>query len=432
MQYGVLAQLVERNAGSVEVIGSNPLHSKFAKGFITYRGNMTFIHELSDPGSDPIFGLQTEYKEDKREGKINLTIGVYTDEDGKPPAIMRALKKAEEQLLKQETTKNYLGIAGDEEYLTLTAKIVFGDIDQEKIIKIQSVGGTSALRTGFEFLKKSGFSHVSVSDPTWANHHQILSDLEYKVVTYPHKKAMGDFSIYTKHLHSLPEKSVVLLQAKCHNPTGIDFTKEQWMIVSEICKTRKFFPLFDSAYGGFAHSLEEDVWAIQYFVKQGHDLIVAHSYSKSFAIYNERVGALFAVIQDKNSRGIVMRNLLRLVRVNYSNPPAHGSSAIKTVLKTPELYKLWVDELSQQRNRINAIRKRLSDELKSIFDESVYLQTRDGSGFFCELPLTHDQINRMKKEFGIYITDSGRISLPGLLSKHFQFVIDSLKKVKQT
>ncbi len=393
---------------------------------------MAFIHHLSDPGTDPIFGLQTEYRKDERDFKINLTIGVYTDEDGKPPAIMRVLKKAEEQLLKQESTKNYLGIAGDEEYLTLTAKLVFGDIDQECLAKIQSVGGTSALRTGFEFLKKNGFSHVSISDPTWANHHQILSDLGYTIVTYPHLKAMSDFSVLIDHLYSLPEKSAVLLQAKSHNPTGIDFTKEQWMQISQICKKRKLFPFFDSAYQGFAHSLREDTWAISYFVKEGHDLFVAHSFSKSFAIYNERVGALFAVIQDKNSMGLVMRNLLRLVRVNYSNPPAHGSSCIKSVLKSPELYELWVEELSEQRNRINSIRERLSIELKPIFGQSVYLQVRDGSGFFCELPLTLAEITQLKKEFGVYVTDSGRISLPGLLNKSFQYVIDSLKKVKQT
>lgn len=392
---------------------------------------MALIDHMKDPGTDAIFGIQTEYRSDSRDFKVNLTVGVYEDEDGGDPPIMAALKLGEKKLLAQEETKNYLSIAGDPEYLSLTAKLVFGAIDLEKIAMIQTVGGTSALRSGFEFLRKNGYSSVSLSDPTWANHMQIVDNLEYKVITYPHIQGVKNFSIIRDHLRSLDEKTVVLLQAKCHNPTGVDFTKEQWQEISSICKEKKLFPFFDSAYQGFALSLNEDTWAIKYFLEQGHDIIVAHSFSKSFAIYNERVGALFVAVQDKLSVPLIKRNLMKMVRVNYSNPPFHGAGAIKEVLKDDELIKIWLDELESHRTRINDIRKRFGKALAPMFGQEVADQVSKGYGFFCEIPLTKQEISRLKEKFGVYVTGSGRISLPGLRGECFSYVIEALEKIKE-
>ena len=392
---------------------------------------MAIVDNLQDPGTDAIFGIQTEYRQDSRDFKVNLTVGVYVGEDGGKPPIMVSIKEAEKKLLEDETTKSYLGIAGDRTYLEATAKVVFGNADMSRMAMLQTVGGTSALRLGFEFLRKNGYKSVSVSDPTWANHKQILGNLEYTIITYPHVQGVADFALVEKHLKSLPDKTVVLLQAKSHNPTGVDFTKDQWKQISTICKDKDLFPFFDSAYQGFSDSLEEDGWPIRYFLDEGHELFVAHSFSKSFAIYNERVGAFFAVVKDPNNVGLVQRNLMRIVRVNYSNPPAHGAAAIRYILKDPELTNSWIKELDIYRTRINHIRKKFSDAITPIFGEQVGNAIKNGHGFFCQLPLNKDEIHRLKEEFGVYMTNSGRISLPGLSSNVFDYVICSIRKVKE-
>jgi aspartate/tyrosine/aromatic aminotransferase len=391
---------------------------------------MVLSDNLLDPPPDPIFGIQNEFAKDKRDYKINLTIGVYVDENGGKPAVMKAIKEAEKKLLQEEKTKNYLSIAGDEEYLSLTAKLIFNDLDQTRISMIQTVGGTSALKTGFELLKQAGFKDVSVSNPTWENHLQILDSLYYKVHTYDHRKASIDFNVYQEHLKHLPNSSVILLQSCNHNPTGIDFTKEQWEIISKICKQKNHYPFFDSAYQGFGDSLENDSWAINFFVEDFHDLMVAHSFSKSFAIYNERVGALFSVNKDAKGAEIVKKNLMKIVRVTYSNPPSHGALAIKHVFKDPHLKKIWEQELLESKRRINFNREKLAKGLEGIFTDIICKEVREGNGFFCGLPFTKEQIALLKNEYAIYMTGSGRISLPGLNQNHFSYVIDAFKKVK--
>jgi aspartate aminotransferase len=392
---------------------------------------MAIIDHMQDPGTDAIFGIQTEYRQDSRDFKVNLTVGVYVGEDGGSPPIMAALKAGEEKHLANEKTKNYLSIAGDPEYLSLTAKLVFGDMDFERVAMIQTVGGTSALRTGFEFLRKNGYSGVSLSNPTWANHKQIVGNLDYKVHSYPHVKGVKDFAIIRDHLRSLDEKTVVLLQAKCHNPTGLDFTKDQWREISTICKEKNLFPFFDSAYQGFATTLKDDSWAIRYFLDEGHDMMVAHSFSKSFAIYNERVGALFVVMQDKAMVPVIKRNLMKIVRVNYSNPPSHGAASIKEVLKNETLENIWLAELAEHRARINDIRERFGKALIPIFGQEIAGNIIDGHGFFCQIPLTGEEIVRLKDEYGVYMTGSGRVSLPGLRKECFSYVIETLKKIKE-
>lgn len=420
----MLAQLVERYNGIVEVIGSTPLHSNY-KG----RDIMAF-QDLADPGVDAIFGIQDEYRQDNRTCKVNLTVGVYIDEDGNPPAIMEAIKQSEKDLITTEKTKNYLSIAGDTEYLNLTGKLVLGDVDTSRVVKIQTVGGTSALRTGFEFLKKSGYNNVLLSNPTWANHNQIVANLGYQVMKYDYFDSLKDFDGFIKQLKALPEKTVCLLQARCQNPTGVDYSKDQWKQISEVCKERKLFPFFDSAYQGFADSLEEDNWVIRYFFDQGHEMFVAHSFSKSFALYNERVGALFVCAKEANLTEIIKRHIMKIIRINYSNPPSHGSSSIKHILSDGDLYRVWIEELSKQRERINHIRKTFAEKVKPLFGEKISERIECGRGFFTLLPLSVEEIRRLKEEFGVYMTNSGRISLPGLRSDCIDYVVESIAKIK--
>jgi len=391
---------------------------------------MTITDNLEDPGTDPIFGIQTEYQQDLRPFKIDLTVGVYVGESEKKPSIFHSVKEAEKELIETETTKSYLSIAGDRVFLEKTAHLIFGECDLSKMAMVQTVGGTSALHLGWEFLKKRGFSTVSVSNPTWDNHLQILNALGYTPLSYPQLEGAFDFSLITNHLKSLPKKTVVLLQAKSHNPTGVDFTKKQWEELSTILKERDLFPFIDSAYQGFAHSIDEDAWLIRLLLKEKHEFFVAHSYSKSFGLYNERVGAFYGIFQNADQAKLVQSNLNRLVRVNYSNPPSHGSSVIKTILSNPKLKTSWIDELSGQRDRMNAIRNKLADALAPIFDENVILTIKKGHGFFCQLPLKRDEIYQLKKEYAIYMTQSGRISLPGLKESSFDYVLDSIRKVK--
>ena len=425
-RFGVLAQLVERDDGIVEVIGSIPLYSIYN----IFEVHMALLQNLSDPGVDAIFGIQDEYRKDKRTCKVNLTVGVYIDEDRQPPAVMRAIKEAERRLTDAEKTKSYIGIAGDDQYLALTQDIVLGDIDSSNIVRIQTVGGTSALRSGFEFLRKNGYSNVSLSNPTWANHKQIVGNLDYTVHTYPYMDTIKNFDLLVEHLKGLPEKTVCLFQARCHNPTGVDFTKDQWRQISLLCKENNLFPFFDSAYQGFADSLEEDNWSMRHFLEEGHEMFVAHSYSKSFALYNDRIGALFVRVKDKTLAQIVKRHIMKIIRVSYSNPPAHGSQSIKTILNDGELYKVWVEELQAQRERINDIRLRFSDKMKPYFEKDVINQIAKGRGFFCMLPLNREQIDRLKGEFGVYMTYSGRISLPGLAKDCIDYVVESIATVK--
>lgn len=392
---------------------------------------MALIDNLKDPGTDAIFGIQSEYRKDERDFKVNLTVGVYIDENGGKPPIMKALKAAEKGLLDAEKTKSYLGIAGDKEYLSLTAELVFGKIDEERLSMVQTVGGTSALSTGFALLKKNGMTVVSLSDPTWANHKQIVGSLGYKTVTYPQVDGVKNFSLVRDHLNGLDQGTVLLLQAKSHNPTGVDFTKDQWKEICLICKEKDLYPFFDSAYQGFATSLKEDAWAVRHFVEAGLDVMVAHSFSKSFAIYNERVGALFVVQKDKSLVPVVSRNLEKLVRVNYSNPPFHGAAAIKAVLKDENLCKLWQAELDTHRERINLLRAKFGDSLQGIFGNDVAATIKEGHGFFCQVPLSKKEICRLKEEYAVYMTGSGRVSLPGLSDNSFAYVIDSIRKVKE-
>lgn len=392
---------------------------------------MAIVDHIQDPGTDAIFGIQTEYRKDARPFKVNLTVGVYIGEESLTPPLMQALKVGEERVLEKETTKSYLGIAGDKEYLSLTAKLIFGKVEDSQFAMIQTVGGTSALRSGFDFLKKNGAEAVCLSDPTWANHKQIVNNLGYTISSYPQVAGVHDFSLVRDHLMGLSENTVVLLQAKCHNPTGVDFSKDQWKEISTICKQKKLFPFFDSAYQGFATSIKEDSWVVRYFLQEGHEMIVAHSFSKSFAIYNERVGALYVVMKDKGLIPVVQRNLERIVRVNYSNPPFHGAASIKEVLNDEKLRDQWIDELNHHRNRVNDIRKRFGASLVSIFGREIADTISNGHGFFCQIPLSREEIDRLKEEFGVYMTYSGRISLPGLRRDSFSYVVDAIKKVKE-
>ena len=391
---------------------------------------MAIADSLQDPGTDAIFGIQMEYQQDTRESKVNLTVGVYVGEEGYFPPVMRALRLAEERVVAGETTKNYLGIGGDQEYLSLTAKLIFGEVDASQFAMVQTVGGTSALRTGLEFLRKNGHSKVSLSNPTWANHKQIVGNLDYEVFSYPQVEGVHNFQLVRDHLEGLEEGTVVLLQAKCHNPSGVDFSKEQWKEISAICTKRKLFPFFDSAYQGFATSLKEDAWAVQYFLEEGHEMMVAHSFSKSFAIYNERVGALFVAVKDGEIVPVIKRNLERIIRVNYSNPPCHGSASVKEVLKEDSLRKIWLEELEEHRRRLNDIRERFGDALVPIFGRKVADTISNGNGFFCQVPLNREEIDRLKGEFGVYMTYSGRVSLPGLKRECFSYVVDAIATVK--
>lgn len=383
-----------------------------------------------DPGVDPIYGIQKIIKKDPRE-VINLTIGVYRTMESPKPPVLEVVKKAEKILLDLEDTKNYLPISGDSQFLDLTADLVFGDEQQSnRILKFQSIGGTSALSLGFSYLQKNGYTKVCVSDPTWANHAGIILSKGLLLEKYPYLNGLKQFHLIEDVLNKLEENTIVLLHASCHNPTGLDFTKEQWKSIADICDKKGLIPFFDSAYQGFGSSLEEDAWAIRYFYQKGLDFLVAHSFSKSFSMYNERVGALFLITNNDKQNQKIERVMNKLIRVDYSNPPNHGSNCIKLILSDPSLRALWEKELSLQRESIKNWRVQLADQLHDHVDAEIEHLIRSGNGFFCLLPYNSKDIERLKKEFAIYLTQSGRMNLAGLNSNNFPQIVNALKSMR--
>lgn len=385
---------------------------------------------LEDPGLDPILGIQQTIANDPRD-TVNLTVGVYVPSEGGKPPILESIKKAEAFVLDEEKTKSYLPISGDREYLELTAKLIFQEPNFSDFCMFQTLGGTSALSTGFSFLHKLGIDQISVSNPTWSNHIAILQNIGFTIHRYDHYKAVEDFTSYIDHLQSLPKNTVVLLHASCHNPTGLDFSLEKMEKIAEICQKNSLIPFFDSAYQGFARSLEEDAKAINLFYDRGLDMFITHSYSKLFSMYNERVGALLFITKNASKKEVMNRIINKMIRVNYSNPSSHGSSVIKKILQESALTSLWKNELYAQRDRINKTRTMLSEKLQGVFGKQDLEQISGGNGFFSQLPLKKEEIDRLKKDFGIYLTSSGRMNVAALTDANFSFVVDALTKLRK-
>ncbi len=392
--------------------------------------------EMAPP--DPILGLNESFAAEKNPQKINLGVGVFKDGQGRTP-ILDCVHQAEARLLEQEKTKNYLGIAGLPQFAACVQGLVFGPsseiVSGSRAATAQTPGGTGGLRVAGDFIIANlgaGGKAIWMSEPTWENHKNVFTAAGLSIKGYPYYDAASrglNFEGMKKALSAVPAGDVVLFHACCHNPTGIDPTQEQWEDLAKIAAKQGFLCLFDFAYQGFGDGLEEDAAGVRIFAKAIKELIVVSSFSKNFGLYNERVGAVTVVAADKDGAQRALSQIKRCIRCNYSNPPAHGASAVTTVLNDPALKKQWQGEVDQMRGRIRSMRTLFVDTLaqKGVKqDFSFILRQR---GMFSYSGLTRDQVHALRDKYAIYMVDSGRINVAGMTEQNMDRLCTAIAEV---
>ena len=390
---------------------------------------MSFFESLTSVPDDPIFGLAAAFAADVRSKKVNLGIGAYRTADGKP-LVLSSVQKAEALLLDQGLHKQYLPISGDAEFIDELLKVVFASsLDRERTYGLQSVGGTGALRIAADFIASEEGKIVYLSQPTWPNHKNIFGAAGFQIARYPYydyRNNTIDFENIVEAISNMSPKDVIVLQASCHNPTGTDFSFEQWKTLSALIKERGIIPLFDMAYQGFGQGLDDDAQALRYFVDQGHEMFVAASCSKNFGLYGERLGLLAFVGDSKDIAQTVGGHLCQIVRASYSNPPCHPARIVKTILMTKELKNEWENELSNMRERVDEMRKALIAGLQARGHEKDFSFMKKQQGMFSYCGLDKDQAQRIRRDHGIYIPSNGRINIAGLTSQNLENVIEAI------
>ena len=391
-----------------------------------------FFNHVTPAPVDPIFGLTTQFEADPRPNKVNLSVGLYRNDALETP-VLTSVKTAEKYLWETEKSKDYLPISGNSTYLARIGMLIFGEFfwqkEQKRICGVQTPGGTGALRIGGEFLKQEVGERIAIPDPTWPNHKAIFTRAGMVVETYPYyawKLHTLDFSRCFDFLKNLTPGSCVLMHPCCHNPTGVDFTFDQWKSLISLFRQNGLLPFFDFAYQGFGMSLEEDASAIRLFAQEGLELLVAYSCAKNFGLYSERAGALFILTGDQKTADAVTSKVKSVIRANYSNPPRHASSTVAHILSTPALRTQWEDEVNGMRQRILNLRKRFVETLCSKSNKRDFQFMASGKGMFCFTGFTADEVERMKTEFAIYMTSDGRINLVGLSDKNLEYVAEKI------
>lgn len=400
---------------------------------------MSYFQPLQMLPEDPILSITQHYKDDLRPKKINLGVGAYKDSDGYP-VVFEAVRKADAEIFKKQLDKEYQPIDGTASFRNETLKLVLGEdspiLKQERAYCTQTIGGSGALRIGAELLHSLGLQTAYISTPTWSNHQALLSKGGLKVDSYPYydnKTNTLDFNATCNAIKKMPPKSVILLQACCHNPTGIDFSSEQWKELSTLIKKQGVFPFFDMAYQGFKASLEEDRLPIKIFLDDGHEeMAIATAYSKNFGLYGERMGALTIVTKSKELAAIVASHVRVLIRGCYSSPPISGARIIDKILSTKELKKEWTEQLAQIRGRINLTRKALADALAAKGLGDYFHFIRQQSGLFSFIGIDKNQVEILKKDFGIYMLGNGRINVAGLNEHNLNDFVEALLSVMNT
>jgi aromatic-amino-acid transaminase len=385
---------------------------------------------------DPILGLNEQFNADTNPNKVNLGVGVYFDDNGKLP-LLQCVQAAEKTMMATPTARGYLPIDGIVAYDNAVKALVFGaDSDVVKsgrVSTVQAIGGTGGLKIGADFLKKvSPNAQVLISDPSWENHRAIFVNAGFEVGTYAYydaEKRGVNFDGMLASLNAAAAGTIVVLHACCHNPTGYDITDAQWAQVIDVVKAKGLTAFLDMAYQGFGHGIAEDGAVIAKFVAAGLNIFVSTSFSKSFSLYGERVGALSVVANDKEEASRVLSQLKIAIRTNYSNPPIHGGAVVAAVLNNPELRALWEKELGEMRVRIKAMRQKLVDSLKAagVQQDMGFITTQ--IGMFSYSGLTKDQMVRLRSEFGVYGTDTGRMCVAALNSKNIDYVCAAIAKV---
>ncbi|HXF45666.1 MAG TPA: amino acid aminotransferase [Burkholderiaceae bacterium] len=385
---------------------------------------------------DPILGLNEAFAADPRQRKVNLGVGVYYDEGGKIP-LLRAVREAERALAESPTPRGYLPIEGIAAYDAAVQQLLFGAdspvLMSGRLVTAQALGGTGALKIGADFLKRIlPDALVLISDPSWENHRALFETAGFAVSTYPYydsAKRGLDFGGMKAALAAAEPGSIVVLHACCHNPTGVDLDRAQWADVVRIAADRRLVPFLDIAYQGFGEGIDADAAAVRLFAEAGMPFFIASSFSKSFSLYGERVGALTIVTEDMEQAARVLSQVKRTIRTNYSNPPTHGGAVVAAVLADRKLRAMWEDELGAMRERIKSLRQQLVDGLNrhgARGDFSFILRQR---GMFSYTGLTAQQVERLREQFGIYAVSSGRICVAALNANNLEYVCASVAAV---
>ncbi|MCE1163237.1 MAG: aspartate/tyrosine/aromatic aminotransferase [Thiomonas sp.] len=387
---------------------------------------------------DPILGLNEQFAADPNPNKVNLGIGVYTDADGKLP-LLACVKTGEAQLMQAPKPRGYLPIDGIAAYDKAVQGLVFGAdheaVTSGRIATVQGLGGTGGLKVGADFLKRiNPDAKVLISDPSWENHRALFEAAGFSVGTYPYYDAAQqgvNFDAMLAALNAAAAGTIVVLHACCHNPTGYDISPAQWDQVIATLKARNLVPFLDMAYQGFGEGIAEDGAVIQQFLAAGLDFFVATSFSKSFSLYGERVGALSVVCASKDEAGRVLSQIKRVIRSNYSNPPTHGAQIVATVLSSPELRAQWEQELAGMRDRIRAMRSTLVDKLAAAGVKGDLSYITRQKGMFSYSGLSAAQMERLRTEFGVYGVSTGRICVAAINLHNVDYVAKAIAAVMQ-
>jgi len=383
---------------------------------------------------DPILGVTEAFVADQNPNKVNLGVGVYCDDNGKVP-LLECVRRAERERVEAGPPHSYLPIDGLQSYDRAVMELVFGAeaAKSGRIVTIQALGGTGGLKIGADFLRRvEPAAQVWISEPSWENHRALFENAGFTVNSYPyyHAKTRGlDFEGMLGALEAMPAGSIVVLHACCHNPTGVDLSRRQWQQVLEAVKRRGLVPFLDLAYQGFGDGIDADGYAVRLFAESYSPIFVSSSFSKSFSLYGERVGAFSLLAGDADEAARALSQIKRLVRTNYSNPPTHGGQIVATVLATPELRALWEHELAGMRDRIKAMRKALVEKIHARAPGADFSFILDQRGMFSYSGLTKAQVERLRAEYSVYAIDTGRICVAALNSKNIDYAAEAIAKV---
>ena len=385
---------------------------------------------------DPILGLTEAFNADANPNKVNLGVGVYTGEDGKVP-LLECVRRAEQEMAQKPAPRSYLPIDGLAAYDRAVQALVFGEDSsarkEGRVVTVQALGGTGGLKLGADFLRRvAPDAEVWISDPSWENHRALFENAGFKVGSYAYydAKTRGlDFAAMLSSLQAIPAGHIVVLHACCHNPTGVDPSAEQWTQILATVRGLGLVPFLDIAYQGFAEGVEPDGSVVRQFAAAGAPLFVSNSFSKSFSLYGERIGALSIVAESAEQAARVLSQVKRTIRTNYSNPPTHGGQIVATVLANAELRALWEKELGQMRDRIRDMRVLLQEKIQSRVRGADFSFITRQRGMFSYTGLTKEQVGRLREEFGVYAVDSGRICVAALNRSNIDYVADAVASV---
>ncbi len=394
-----------------------------------------FAH-IATASPDPIVGLTEAFNADTNPNKVNLGAGVYQDGSGKVP-LLRVVREAEHRWLAEENTKNYMLIEGLAAFNQQVQALLLGAdsaaIAEGRAVTVQALGGTGALKVGADFLKRFfPEAEVWISNPSWENHRALFEAAGFTVHNYPyydpHTHGL-DFAAMMETLKGLPAHSIVVLHACCHNPTGVDLSREQWKLVVDLCQSSGLIPFLDLAYQGFNEGIEADAFAVRAFVEADVPCLIAHSFSKSFALYRERVGALTIVTGSAEEARRLLSQVKRVIRTNYSSPPSHGAQIVAAVLADAELRARWEEELAEMRERIHRMRELFVRTLREKGVEQDFSFIARQRGMFSYSGLSREAVERLRHQYSLYIVSSGRICLAALNERNIGYVCEAIAEV---